>query len=455
MATATRGAATRARPTRGSAARPSPAPSAASTCSSAAALDSKPTIDVPAASPTLWQGGFVDQYTGVGWGLTPALAARATVVDLPTHQALPSGHGYTVATVDRLPAGPPGVVFSPGPLVAADAASGRLYFLVAGIVAIEDRDQLVPYTISYRANGTTSAGTLGVAAAPVSDGRWLQLPAELPSRVRTLARTVTAAATTTDDKVAAIEDYLRTHEKYSLDSPVRRAGTDAVDAFLFTDHVGFCEQFASAETVMLRALGIPARVATGYGGSGVLSGDRRVYRNQDAHAWVQVGLSGDRWVNSDPTAGTQLAPTTAQHRLEAWVKRLWKDLTGSATARRLLALGLVLVAVLVVLLARALRRLRRRGRPTAPAAAPVAVTPAGKAYQRLLTRLAAQQRPRLPTETLRDLLFRLGAPDRDVVVTVLEAEWYGPPRAFPEAVVSRVVAVLDGLALEALVTASP
>ncbi|BEP16078.1 hypothetical protein acdb102_43890 [Acidothermaceae bacterium B102] len=419
-------------------------------------LDAKPTIDVPAGSPTLWQGGFVDLYTGAGWSLSYPGTARARSVVLPTHQAMRDGDGYSIATVDRLAAGPAGVLFSPGPLVAADADAGTLFSIVTGVVAIVDRDNPVePYTINYRDPGTTTQGTLGLAPAPVSDARWIQLTAELPARVRDLARTVTADATTTADKVAAVESYLRAHEKYSLDSPVPAAGTDAVDAFLFTDHVGFCEQFASAEAVMLRSLGIPTRVATGYGGSGEPLGDRRVYRNEDAHAWVQVGYSGGRWVNSDPTAGSRLAPATAKHRLTAWLKRLWKQLTGSATARRLLALGLVVLAVLVVLLARALRRLRPWRRPLAAAEPPVPPTPAGAAYHRLLGRLAAQQRPRLPTETVRDLLFRLGVPDRDVVVTVLETEWYGPPEAFPEAVVARVVAVLDGVALEALVSSSP
>ena len=419
-------------------------------------LDSQPTMDVPFDSPTLWQGGFVDTYTGTGWSLTFSPATRPEIIDLPDKAVMRQDDTHSIATVNRLPAGEPRLVYSPGPLVSADADSGRIYSLAAGTVVLTSGDNLRhPYTIEYRDNDTTTTGTLGVQAAPVTDTRWLQLPAELPSRVRDLARTVTAGASTTGDRVAAIENYLRTHEKYSLDSPVPAAGTDAVDAFLFTDHVGFCEQFASAEAVMLRALGIPARVATGYGGSGLASGDRRVYRNEDAHAWVQVGYAGQRWVSSDPTAGSVLAPATAKHRLTAWLTRLWKELTGSATARRLLALGLVVLAALLVLLARGIRRVTRRHRPAVTPDAPPALTPAGEAYQRLLVRLAAQQRPRLPTETVRDLLFRLGAPDRAIVVTVLEAEWYGPPRAFPETVVSHVVAVLDGLALEVLASASP
>ena len=421
-------------------------------------LDSKPVLDVPAATPTLWQGGYVDSYDGGSWSRTfsgnPG-AGRAVGSD---HVALRSDGGFSVAEVRRLQPGGD-LVYSPGPLIAVDVAGGaHAYDLGTGSIGLGDlSDPLLSYTIEYRDNGTTSTGSLTHTLPPVTDPRWLQLPAELPSRVRDLARTVTASAATTQDKVAALETYLRTHEKYALDSPVPAEGTDAVDAFLFTDHVGFCEQFASAETVMLRALGIPARVATGYGGSGVADGDRRTYRNQDAHAWVQVGYTGDRWVNSDPTAGSQAAPGSLQHRLEAWFKQLWKDLTGSATARRLSAIGLLALAVAVVLLYRALRRTRRSR--TGPAkggtAGVVLETPAGKAYQRLLGRLAAQNRPRLPTETVRDVLFRLGARDRDAVVAVLEAEWYGRPTTFPAQLVGLVVGVLDSLAVEPPASASP
>ena len=128
---------------------------------------------------------------------------------------------------------------------------------------------------------------------------------------------------------------------------------------------------------------------------------------------MQVGYPGEKWVNSDPTAGSQLAPATAKHRLVAWLKKLWKTLTGTANARRLTALGLLVVAVVVVLLFRAVRGARRRRRKDPKDAPPAALqTPAGKAYQRLLVRLAAQGRPRLPTETVRDVLFRLGARER-------------------------------------------
>ena len=101
--------------------------------------------------------------------------------------------------------------------------------------------------------------------------------------------------------VNAVEDYLRSNEKYNLNSPVPAAGEDAVDDFLFVSHQGFCEQFATAAVIMLRTQGIPARFVTGYvDGDTTVDPGERVFRDSDAHAWVQVFYPGVGWVNSDP-----------------------------------------------------------------------------------------------------------------------------------------------------------
>jgi transglutaminase-like putative cysteine protease len=420
-------------------------------------LDANPVLQVPADSPTLWQGSYVDHYTGSSWTRTDRPDAETYPWTLlPRTTPLPTGPDLTSSLVRPVGQYISFLVYSPGPIVAVDGVGGRLRSQHDGAVQLlNPQGQQLPYTVVWRAPGSGSAGTLSADQLPVTDPRWLALPAELPSRVRTLARSVTAAAVSVPDKVRAVETYLRTHEKYQLDSPVPADGVDAVDAFLFTDHVGFCEQFASAEAVMLRSLGIPARVATGYAYSGVPGPDgTRVYRNQDAHAWVQVGYSGEKWINSDPTAGSQLAAASTAHSLVSWLKRLWHDLTGTATARRLTALGLVTGAVLVWLLFRLVRRWRSRRRP-ATAVPAVLETDAGRAYQRLLARLAEQKRPRQSTETVRDLLVRLKAPQRDVVAGVLEGEWYGRAVAMPAQRVSYAVAVLDDLATEAPTALSP
>jgi len=87
---------------------------------------------------------------------------------------------------------------------------------------------------------------------------------------------------------------------YTLAPPVY--GRDAVDGFMWDGRRGFCEHFASAFVVMLRAGRIPARVVTGYqGGRMNPRGDYMIVRQSDAHAWAEALLDG-RWERFDPTA---------------------------------------------------------------------------------------------------------------------------------------------------------
>jgi transglutaminase-like putative cysteine protease len=88
---------------------------------------------------------------------------------------------------------------------------------------------------------------------------------------------------------------------YTLETPL--PGHDAVDEFLFDTRAGFCEHFASAFVVLMRAAGVPARVVTGYaGGYRNPIGGYWLVRNSDAHAWAEIWLEGRGWVRIDPTA---------------------------------------------------------------------------------------------------------------------------------------------------------
>lgn len=88
---------------------------------------------------------------------------------------------------------------------------------------------------------------------------------------------------------------------YTLNPP--ETGRDGVDDFLFKTQRGFCQHYASAYTVLMRAAGVPARVVTGYQG-GVMNefGDYYVVRQSDAHAWSEYWVEGRGWVRVDPTA---------------------------------------------------------------------------------------------------------------------------------------------------------
>ena len=77
-------------------------------------------------------------------------------------------------------------------------------------------------------------------------------------------------------------------------------GDTPIDEFLFSTRKGFCEHYASAMAILLRAASIPARVVTGYQG-GSMNGDYMIIRQSDAHAWVEAWIDGS-WRRYDPTA---------------------------------------------------------------------------------------------------------------------------------------------------------
>jgi hypothetical protein len=139
----------------------------------------------------------------------------------------------------------------------------------------------------------------------------LQLPGELPSRVGDLARRITAGSFSEVDRVNAIQAWLRANTTYDLSVPRDPVGADAVDHLLFGTRHGFCEQIASAMVVMLRTLGIPARLVTGYGSGtrNFLTGYIEV-RESDAHAWVEVYYPHLGWAPYDPTFGVPVTNTS-------------------------------------------------------------------------------------------------------------------------------------------------
>lgn len=80
-------------------------------------------------------------------------------------------------------------------------------------------------------------------------------------------------------------------------------GRNAVDEFLFDRKLGFCEHIASSYVVLMRALGVPARVVTGYQGAQYNDvGKFWAVRNSDAHAWAEIWQQGVGWVRVDPTS---------------------------------------------------------------------------------------------------------------------------------------------------------
>lgn len=134
--------------------------------------------------------------------------------------------------------------------------------------------------------------------------RYLQLPADLSPRVAELAAEITVGAETPYDKAAAITNYLRREIDYV--ERIQQApppDTDLIAWFLLDSKQGFCNYYATAEVLMLRSVGVPARLAVGYAqGQPNTAGTTYTVIQKDAHAWVEVYFPDAGWVEFEPTA---------------------------------------------------------------------------------------------------------------------------------------------------------
>ncbi len=142
---------------------------------------------------------------------------------------------------------------------------------------------------------------LEVELPPERRRRALALPGDAAPRARALAAQWRTAAESSRGIADRALRYLRERDfVYTLSPP--RLDERPVDTFLFETRRGFCEHFASAFTVLMRAAGIPARVVTGYQGGEINDvGGYMIVRQSDAHAWSEIWIEGRGWVRVDPT----------------------------------------------------------------------------------------------------------------------------------------------------------
>lgn len=423
-------------------------------------LSSRPVLSVDATAPRYWQGAVYSNFDGRAWhvdavrGSGRLLWGQSDGVQRPAAGPAPGAAERTdVATV--LTPESPEVVLAPG-APAAYQGPGRVVSdgdgnadLVGGGPSGGES-----YTVTSTVVTASDDALRAATGADPADARWTEVPTALAPRVRALAAQLAAPTTDRFDTVEAIENYLKSTETYDIDAPLPKGGDDPVDDFLFTSHRGFCEQFATAAVVMLRSVGVPARLVTGYAfGDTSSQPGKRIFREQDAHAWVQVYYPGVGWVASDATpAGAAGAASSGSSsvraRLADAVQAAWKRVPhGRVGAFVAVCVALVVGLLVSVLVGRRMARRRRLAR----AAGAADDGPVLAAYLRLERDLAAQERARAPGETFGEFARRLGglavgAGEVERAMRTLERECYAGLGRHPSAdEAAAAVAVFDRL----------
>ena len=267
-----------------------------------------------------YRGIAFDEYNGKGWEISTGEDSLETLVsdgpryDLFSAQNVEPVEGQTrqVAQVFYVEEDASNVIFG--------AYRPETVFFPAGGIKVDPQVSVrAPYkipagstysVISQLPNASSdqlrSAGTTYPAGMVE---KYTALPPTGLERTRQLARELTAGATNPYDAVVAMNNHLRKEYPYDLSIPPQREEMDAVEYFLFEERRGYCEQFASSLAVMVRSLGIPARVATGYvpGEYNPFTGLYEV-KASSAHAWVEVYFPGYGWSTFDPTPGFDSTP---------------------------------------------------------------------------------------------------------------------------------------------------
>jgi transglutaminase-like putative cysteine protease len=259
----------------------------------------------PRPEDAYWRGLALDHFDGRGWSVTPD--SREFVIGSSEVGVAVGFATQGLRLVQRLVREPvmSGVLFSAGRVLRVRGAVGRVERDAnGGLYAFPTAGERIAY-VATSAVELPSESMLEADQAEVprgSGGRFLQLPT-LSERVGAMAREVSAGLDTDAERVRAIERHLRQAGRYTDSPPAHGSeGFSPVESFLLDRTEGHCEYFASAMVVLLRSIGIPARIVNGFAGgepNGILGFTE--LRQSDAHTWVEVHYADAGWVRYDPT----------------------------------------------------------------------------------------------------------------------------------------------------------
>jgi hypothetical protein len=154
--------------------------------------------------------------------------------------------------------------------------------------------------LSYTADSLT--GGLVAQRNAIDRQFYLQLPEQLPLRVKQLATEIVRAGKDDRDRVTFLEGYFR-NGGYRYATRGLATGDKALEQFLFDKKQGHCEFFASSFALLLRAAGVPCRLVGGYlGGEYSELGSYYLVTDDKAHVWVEVYIKGSGWERIDPSS---------------------------------------------------------------------------------------------------------------------------------------------------------
>jgi hypothetical protein len=276
----------------------------------------------PASLPMLYfRGATLDHYDGTGWNRTikKIVPAKKTRDGLFTVGDWDKGLVEQKILLEPLETD---ILFAASRGVSVSGRFAKVMTDGSGSIYLPSP----PYSrIEYRAwsnvNGSPNFDDIktGRAGSP-----YLQTPSG-EKRVGALAFEISKDKPTDWERAKAINDYLKQNHRYTL-NPKRGAGPTPLEDFLFFSKEGYCEHYATAMVMLLRHLGIPSRIVTGFlQGQWNRYGNYFLVRQQDAHSWVEAYIPGRGWTTFDPTPSQGLTTPVEASWLGLFVDSLrWR-----------------------------------------------------------------------------------------------------------------------------------
>ncbi len=256
-----------------------------------------------------WRARTFDVYSNSGWQSTMAdiglVKPEAWPLDIERYAGqvrVSLRYNLTIPAVRSLfVPGQPVRVSRPARIIAEEGTTER--FEVSALLA----EPSLSAGETYEITAAVSSPTIRQLRQAGSEypqwvlDRYLQLPQGMSERVAALAERVAGQELTAYDQTAAITRYLRDSIEYAEEISSPPEDSDVLEWFLFDYRRGYCNYYATAEVIMLRSLGVPARLAVGYA-QGYLSEEGLfTVQLKDSHAWPEVFFPGYGWVPFEPT----------------------------------------------------------------------------------------------------------------------------------------------------------
>ncbi len=265
-----------------------------------------------------WVGRVFDHFDGKEWKGSGADQPARTRVQVST-----TARKFVVQRIELLPAYEARTLVGLDTPFVFDGAMALSTNGQAAVGLIEAKDEEVRFAGNgngYQYSVASRDPEARAAESGEVDPKYLALPT-LDPRIAELAKRIVGDEKRPLEAARKLERYLRSSYSYSL----TLAGDvdDPLADFLLTRREGHCEHFATGLAVLLRAVGIPARVTAGFFG-GQRVNDAYVLRAGDAHAWVQAYIRGTGWVRFDatPESGRRNNTSYLLNTVTTWYERL-------------------------------------------------------------------------------------------------------------------------------------